>query len=79
MSVLMRARVASFLSGAAVAGAFFMFQLRRDVQDAQHALVEQIERHSSDLESRVKRLEMVMSASVQQEERQNPPGPVDAA
>ena len=63
MSVLFRARVASFLSGVAVAGVFGVVQLRKDLEESKDALISQVEQASKDLEKRVQRLEMLAATS----------------
>jgi hypothetical protein len=60
MSVLLRARVASFLSGAALAGAAGAVMLRRDVVESHAALAAQLDRGAAALEARVARLEAVV-------------------
>ena len=42
MSVLLRTRVASFLSGVAVTGVFAVYELRRDLAEGQALLVKQV-------------------------------------
>lgn len=63
MSVLFRARLSSFLSGVAVAGVFGVLQLRKDLQEANESLIEQVEKASKDLDRRVKRLELLAATS----------------
>ena len=42
MSVLFRARLASFMSGVAVSGGFAFFQLKKDIVDSHELLVKQV-------------------------------------
>jgi hypothetical protein len=42
MSVLLRTRVASFLSGVAVTGAYAVYELRKDLVEGHQLLVKQV-------------------------------------
>jgi len=53
MSMLMRARLSSFLAGFAVASGYAIYQLRNDVQESHLALTEQ----AQGVEKRLKQLE----------------------
>lgn len=60
MSLLLRARVSSFLAGVAVAGVFGVYQLRRDVVESHDAILTQTERHCGALEARVAQVEIAL-------------------
>jgi hypothetical protein len=57
MSALWRARITSFLSGVAVAGAVGLYQIRKDLEASHKVLAEQGESYNHSLEERIQRLE----------------------
>jgi len=57
MSVLLRARVSSFLAGVAVTGIYGTYQLRKDVTISHQLLADQILDYTSKTDQRIAALE----------------------
>eukprot|EP00877_Chromochloris_zofingiensis_P004215 jgi/Chrzof1/13795/Cz08g12210.t1 len=63
--MLIRVRVVSFLSGAAVAGAAALYQIRKDIQSSHEFLAQQAREARESLELRVSALEAIVAANLQ--------------
>eukprot|EP00890_Picochlorum_soloecismus_P005337 jgi/Picsp_1/5804/NSC_03163-R1_---NA--- len=57
MSVLVRARISSFLAGVGVTTAVCMFQLKNDIDHSQKIVLKAVKAESEQIENRMKLLE----------------------
>lgn len=70
MSLLLRARIASFLAGVAVTGVYGVYLLREDVRESHRVLREQAQQGTQALDRRVAALEARLAQAQQAQAQQ---------